>query len=93
MEPLQLGILAALTPSDVEVVLYDDRMEPIPYDEPTDLAITVETFTQDALMKSAMNFVKRRAVKGGMHAMLIPDEVSEHCDAVIVGDAEPVWRK
>ena len=46
MEPLQLGILAALTPKDIEVVMYDDRLENIPYDEPTDLvAITVETFT------------------------------------------------
>ena len=46
MEPLPLGILAALTPDDIDVVMYDDRMEQIPYDEPTDLAaITVETFT------------------------------------------------
>ena len=30
---------------------------------------------------------------GGMHAMLIPEEVSEHCDCVIVGDAEPVWAE
>ena len=46
MEPLQLGILAALTPPDVEVVMYDDRLEPIPYEKQTDLAaITVETFT------------------------------------------------
>ena len=33
MEPLQLGVLAALTPPDLEVVLYDDRIETIPYDE------------------------------------------------------------
>ena len=46
MEPLQLGVLAALTPPDIEVVLYDDRMESIPFDEPTDLvATTIETYT------------------------------------------------
>ena len=46
MEPLQLGVLAALTSKDIEVVMYDDRMEDIPFDEETDLvAITVETFT------------------------------------------------
>jgi hypothetical protein len=28
MEPLALGVLAAMTPPDVEVALYDDRMEP-----------------------------------------------------------------
>ncbi|MDE6627538.1 MAG: methylase, partial [Lachnospiraceae bacterium] len=46
MEPLQLGILAALTPKDIDVVMYDDRMESITYDEPTDIeALTVENFT------------------------------------------------
>ena len=46
MEPLQLGVIAALTPPDIAERLYDDRLEKIPNDEPTDLAaITVETFT------------------------------------------------
>ena len=46
MEPLMLAVLAGLTPPDVEVRLFDDRMETVDYDEPTDLAaITVETYT------------------------------------------------
>lgn len=96
MEPLQLGILAALTPSHVEVVMYDDRMEQIPYDEPTDLvALTVETFTARRAYEIAAEFRKRgvRTVMGGMHAMLIPDEVAEHCDCVMIGDAEPMWAE
>lgn len=95
MEPLQLGILAALTPPDIEVVMYDDRMERIPYDEPTDLvAITVETFTARRAYEISAEFRRRgvKTVMGGMHAMLIPEEVAEHCDSVIVGDAEPVWE-
>ena len=94
MEPLPLGILAALTPPDVEVVLYDDRMEPIPYDEPTDLVgITVETFTARRAYEIAAEYRARgvKVVMGGMHAKLIPEEVAQHCDCVIVGDAEPVW--
>lgn len=96
MEPLQLGILAALTPKDVEVVLYDDRMEAIPYDEPTDLvAITVETFTARRAYEISEEFRKRgvKTVMGGMHAKLIPEEVAEHCDSVMVGDAEPIWGR
>ncbi len=96
MEPLPLGILAALTPPDVDVVLYDDRMEPIPYDEKTDLVgITVETFTARRAYEISAEFRRRGipVVMGGMHAMLIPDEVAEHCDALIVGDAEPVWAE
>ena len=46
MEPLSPALLAGLTPTDVELRFYDDRMEPIPYDEPTDLvALSVETYT------------------------------------------------
>ena len=95
MEPLQLGILAALTPKDIEVVLYDDRMEEIPYDEPTDVvAITVETFTARRAYEISKEFRDRGVpvVMGGMHAMLLPEELEEHCDAVIRGDAEPVWE-
>lgn len=95
MEPLQLGVLAALTPPDVEVALCDDRVEPIPYDAPTDLvAITVETFTARRAYEIADAFRRRGVpvVLGGMHAMLIPEEVMEH-GSVIVGDGETVWRQ
>jgi radical SAM superfamily enzyme YgiQ (UPF0313 family) len=96
MEPLQLGILAALTPADVDVVLYDDRMEKIPYDEPTDLvAITVETFTARRAYEISAEFKSRgvKVIMGGMHVMLIPDEVQEHCDSIMIGDAEPLWAE
>lgn len=96
MEPLQLGILAALTPEDVKVVMYDDRMEEIPYDEYTDLAVlTVETFTAKRAYEIAENYRNKgvKTLMGGMHAMLIPSEVQEYCDSIIVGDAEPVWEE
>ena len=74
MEPLQLGILAALTPKDVEVVMYDDRMEKIPYDEPTDLvAITVEPLLQDGHMKSVPNFAAGVKVVMEVCMSLIPN--------------------
>lgn len=94
MEPLQLGILAALTPSDIEVVMYDDRLEAIPYDEPTDLvAITVETFTARRSYEISEEYRKRgrKVIMGGMHVTLIPEEVREHCDSIMIGDAEDKW--
>jgi hypothetical protein len=46
MEPLMLAVLAGMTPPDIEVVMYDDRMEKIPYDDKANLvAITVESYT------------------------------------------------
>jgi radical SAM superfamily enzyme YgiQ (UPF0313 family) len=94
MEPLTLGVLAALTPPDVECVLYDDRMEPIPYDEQTDLvAITVETYTARRAYEIADEYRKRgvRVVLGGMHVTLMPEEASLHADSIFIGDAETKW--
>ena len=30
---------------------------------------------------------------GGFHATLVPDEVIKHCDSILVGDADNVWRE
>lgn len=94
MEPLQLGILAALTPPDVEVVMYDDRLEAIPYDEPTDLAaITVETFTARRSYEIAGEYRKRgvKVLMGGMHIKLLPEEAMEYSDSIMIGDGEDKW--
>ena len=80
MEPLSLGVLAGLTPPEVEVVLYDDRMEAIPYDEPTDLvAITVEAFTARRAYEISAEYRRRGVpvVLGGMHPTLIPKEAAD----------------
>jgi len=91
-----LGVLAGLTPPDVEVVLYDDRMESIPYDEPTDLAaITIETYTARRAYEIADEYRQRGVpvIMGGMHVRLIPEEVAEHADSIFLGDAETLWAQ
>jgi radical SAM superfamily enzyme YgiQ (UPF0313 family) len=96
MEPLQLGVIAGLTPPDVEVVLCDDRMESIPYDEPTDLvAITVETYTARRAYEIGAEFRKRGVpvIMGGMHPTLLPEETADHADSVYIGDAEFLWAQ
>lgn len=95
MEPLALGVLAALTPSTIEVKMYDDRMETIPFDEPTDLvAITVESFTARRAYEISQKYQKKKipVLMGGMHVKLIPEEVSAHCDSIMIGDAEDQWQ-
>lgn len=96
MEPLMLGVLAGLTPPDVEVVLHDDRMEPIPYDEPTDLvAITVETYTARRAYEICAEYRNRGVpvILGGMHVTLLPEEAGLHSDSIFVGDAETAWMQ
>ncbi|MBW3540599.1 MAG: B12-binding domain-containing radical SAM protein [Planctomycetes bacterium] len=96
MEPLSMALLAHLTPPDVEVRFYDDRLEAIPFDEPTDLvAISVETFTALRAYRIARQFRARGVpvVMGGYHVTLLPEEAAAEADAIVVGDAEPVWNR
>ena len=88
--------IAGLTPTDVEVRFYDDRMETIPFDEPTDLvAISVETYTAKRAYQIASEYRQRGVpvVMGGFHATLCPDEVARYAEAVVVGEAEALWPR
>jgi radical SAM superfamily enzyme YgiQ (UPF0313 family) len=96
MEPLSMALLASLTPPGIDVRFYDDRMESIPFDEPTDLVcISVETFTALRAYKIARQFRSRGipVVMGGYHVTLLPEEASREADAIVIGDAEPVWEQ
>ena len=96
MEPLAPAVLASLTPSGVDVRFYDDRMEIIPFDEPTDLvAISVETYTARRAYQIASEYRSRGVpvVMGGFHATLVPEEAAEYAESVVVGEAEEVWPR
>jgi len=94
MEPLQLGVIAGKTPKSYSIKMYDDRMEHIKYDEPTDLvAITVETFTAKRSYEIASEYMKRgvQVILGGMHPTLLPKEAMHYADCIVTGDMEDVW--
>ncbi len=94
MEPLPAATIAALAPQDVDIRFHDDRLEPIPYDEATDLvAISVETYTARRAYQIASEYRRRGipVVMGGFHATLCPDEVQQYAESVVVGEAEGVF--
>jgi radical SAM superfamily enzyme YgiQ (UPF0313 family) len=96
MQPLSMALLASITPPDIDVRFYDDRMEDIPFDEPTDLvALSVETFTALRAYKIARQFRARGipVVMGGYHVTLLPEEAAQEADAIVIGDAEPIWKQ
>jgi len=96
MEPLGVATLAGNTPSDIDVNFYDDRVESIPFDVPTDLvAISVETYTAKRAYQIASEYRKRNipVVMGGFHATLCPEEVSQYAEAVVIGESELVWHE
>jgi len=96
MEPLPIAVLVGLTPPDVDIRFHDDRMEAIPFDEPTDLvAIPVETYTAKRAYQIASEYRRRGVpvVMGGFHATLAPDEVARYAESVVFGEAENVWAE
>ena len=94
MEPIPAAVIAGLTPQDIEIKFYDDRMESIPFDEPTDLvAISVETYTAKRSYQIASEYRQRGVpvIMGGFHATLCPEEVADYAESVVIGEAEGLW--
>ena len=95
MEPLAPASIAGLTPGDVDIRFYDDRLEVIPFDEATDLvAISIETYTARRAYQIATEYRQRgvKVVLGGFHATLCPEEASLYADSVVIGEAEGQWE-
>jgi len=91
---LTLPTVAALTPPEVDVVVTDENVEEIDYEEPVDLVgLTAMTMHAPAAYAIARRFRQRGipVVMGGIHASLLPQEALQHVDSVVVGEAEEIW--
>src|ERR1051326_2472391 len=93
---LNLAIIAAITPPDIEVRIVDESVEPIDFDCDADLVgITGMTNMANVGYRIADEFRRRgkKVVMGGVHVTVCPDEAQQHADSVVVGEAEPIWRE
>lgn len=96
LPPLSMAVLAARTPTEVEISFWDEKVEELPVDDTPDLvAITVETFTARRAYEIAASYRSRgvRVVMGGYHPSLRPEEALGHADAIVIGDAEGSWEQ
>jgi radical SAM superfamily enzyme YgiQ (UPF0313 family) len=94
MEPLPAAVIAGLTPKDIAIRFHDDRMETIPFDEPTDAAVlSIETYTARRAYQIASEYRKRGVpvIFGGFHATMMPEEAEQYAEAIVIGEAEPIW--
>ena len=94
LPPLGLATVAALTPPDVEVSLTDENVAVIDFQKEIDLVgITALTHTAQRAYDIADTFRARgvKVVLGGMHPSILPEEASQHADAVVIGEAEGIW--
>jgi len=76
------------------IELVDEYNQRIPYEQPVDLvAITVNTPNAPHCYRMAARFQAggARVVMGGPHATLRPEEAAQHCDHLMVGEAEDTW--
>jgi len=92
--PLALPYLAALTPPEWTVTILDEQVQEIDFDRPTDLvAITAWTLHSLRAYDIAAEFRRRgvTVIMGGPHVFFYPGESAENCDAVGIGEAEPIW--
>lgn len=94
---LSLPILAARSPSDVEISFTDDLLTPIDLDQDlkkVDLVgITVLTKTALRAYDIADAYRKKGipVVLGGIHPTALPEEAKTHADSIVIGEAEDVW--
>jgi len=92
--PLGLAMVAALTPPEVEVSLTDENVTAIDFQKETDLVgITALTITAQRAYEIADSFRARgvKVILGGSHPSALPEEASQHADAVVIGEAEGIW--
>jgi radical SAM superfamily enzyme YgiQ (UPF0313 family) len=91
---LTMPLIAALTPPHWKVTHTDEIVQEVRLDLPCDLVgITANTPAAPHAYRLAAAFRARgkKVVIGGPHATLLPEEVLQHADAVVVGEAELVW--
>jgi len=96
MEPLPAAVIAGLTPDDIDISFHDDRMEAIPFDEPTDAVVmSIETYTARRAYQIASEYRKRQVpvIFGGFHATLVPEEVALYAESIVIGEAETIWHE
>src|SRR6266567_2942585 len=91
---LNLPLIAALTPPDVEVRIMDQLVEPLDYDGGYDLVgISMTTAVAPLAYRIADEYRSRgcKVIFGGHHPSVMPHEVKEHGDSVLMGEAEDIW--
>ncbi len=98
MPVASLPLLAALTPPEHEVVLFDENVEPLDFDElqTFDLVAMTGMSVQRFRMDSIVTELKDRGcfvVIGGPWVTVEEDYFGDRVDVVFIGEAEVTWPR
>lgn len=96
---LGLLTLAGMTPDDIEIG-YVEVPDPDSLGEslPGEFdVVAISSFS--SMIKDAYAIADRyrkagtTVLLGGLHVTLMPDEAEQHADAILIGEAEPIWSE
>jgi radical SAM superfamily enzyme YgiQ (UPF0313 family) len=95
-KPLSLMVLAGLSPSEWEITIVDENLSAPNYEAmPRPDLVGITAFTSQAPRAYEISARFRRlgvpVVMGGIHASMCMEEVMEHVDSVVTGEAEGIW--
>lgn len=94
---LSLLTLAALTPDrhDVEYIEVADirDLDELPACDLAAFSSYSAQINEGYEMADRYREIGVPTVIGGLHVTALPDEALRHCDAVVVGEGEPVWAR
>jgi len=91
--PLGLAYVAAVTPSTWDVKILDENFDRFEFEAADLVAITAFTSNINRAYEIAAVYQKRKikVIIGGIHSSMIPDEVLQYADTVVIGEAEGIW--
>lgn len=95
---LSLLTLAGMTPPAFDVSYHEIAEFTGPDDVPDDFDLVALTSLSAQIFQAykVADHLRSRGVvvvMGGLHVSSLPEEALAHCDAVVVGEGEPVWNR
>jgi radical SAM superfamily enzyme YgiQ (UPF0313 family) len=94
MIPLALPTIASLTPSNYDITIIDEEIEPVPSELPDIVGITTLATTAGRAFELG-DMYRSKGVKvifGGPYASFSTELALPHCDSIVVAEAEGKWE-
>jgi len=92
--PLIFGIIDRLTPPNYEIIFIDENVDKLEVCD-CDLVGITTTHNPNRAYEIARIFKNKSVpvVLGGLHVSVLPNEASDFCDSVVIGNVELVWEQ
>ncbi len=93
--PMNLGIVAALTPDNWEVELMDENFERFEFRDADLVGLTALTaqVTRAYELSEMYRSKSIPTIMGGIHVSVMPEEAEKYADCIVIGEAESVWSE